>query len=146
MPTKKLGSEYMLWVESSTPNTFNPILGQGNLSITRSSGSIDTTSKDDGGYGTAAPGPKALSLGLEIIPKLPDATGYTRLETLCNASPVLPFNVQVRKGGLTGTDADAVFEGSVYGNLDDTSYNQGDAVKVRATFSAASAPVTDILA
>lgn len=147
MPTKKLGSDYMVWVESATPGTYNLILGQGDLTVNRSSSNIDTTTKDDGAYGTGAPGPRALSVDLNVIPKLPDATGYTRLETLSNASPAAPFNIQIRKGGTAGaTPADVVFAGSVYGNLDSTTFGQSAAAGIKATFTAAAAPTTDILA
>jgi len=143
---KKLGSDYMAWVESVTPGTYNLILGQGNLTVNRSSSNIDLTTKDDGDYGTGAPGPRALSLDQDIIPKLPDATGYTRLETLSNASPRVPFNIQIRKGGVTGGPTDVVFQCSVYGNLDSTSFGQAAAVGVKATYTAAAAPAVDTLA
>jgi predicted secreted protein len=146
MASKKLGSDYMVWVESAVPGTYNVILGQGNSTINRSSSNIDMTSKDDGDYGTGAPGPRALSVDLDILPKLPDANGYTRLETLANASPRAPFNIQIRKGGLTGAPADAVFQCSVYGNLDTTSLGQGAAVSTKTTFTAAEAPTIDTLA
>lgn len=143
---KKLGNDYLLWVESDTAGTFNIVKGQQTLSISRDAGSIDTTSKDESGYGTSAPGLKSLKLSLDTIPNLPDATGYTRLETLCNAAPAVPFNVQVRKGGQTGGLADVVFAGSVYGNIASSEFGQNDAVKAKIEFSAAAAPTTDKLA
>lgn len=142
---KKLGNDYLLWVESSTPGTFNLVKGQQTLSISRDAGSIDTTSKDESGYGTSAPGLKSLKLSLDIIPNLPDANGYTRLETLSNATPQAPFNVQVRKGGQTGAAGDVVFAGSVYGNIASTEFGQNDAVKAKVEFTAAAAPTTDVL-
>lgn len=145
MSTKLLGKDYMLWLETATAGTYALIAGQGDLSITRNAAKIDTTSKDDLGYGTSAPGLRDLSITLNIIPKLPDANGYTRLETQCNASPQAPFNIQVRSGGATGTDADAVFECSVFGNLDGTDFAQGAAVNVKAGFYAAAAPTIDVL-
>lgn len=145
MPSKKLGSDYMVWVESAVPGTYNVILGQGNCTINRSSSNIDTTSKDDGDYGTGAPGPRALSVDLDILPKLPDANGFTRCETLSNASPRVPFNIQIRKNGLTGVSGDSVLTCSVYGNLDSTSLGQAAAAAVKATFTAAAAPTVDTL-
>ncbi|KQO51408.1 phage tail tube protein [Sphingomonas sp. Leaf257] len=144
---KKLGNDYLLWVESATAGTYNLVKGQQTLSVSRDAGSIDTTSKDDSGYGTSAPGLKSLKLSLDAIPNLPDADGYTRLETLCNAAPATPFNVQIRKGGQTGASpADVVFAGSVYGNIASTEFGQNDAVKAKIEFSAAAAPTTDKLA
>jgi len=142
---KKLGNDYLVWVESSTAGTYALVKGQQTVSISRDAASIDTTTKDDAGYGTSAPGLKSLKLSLDTIPNLPDASGYTRLETLCNASPQAPFNIQIRKGGATGGTSDVVFAGSVYGNISSTEFGQNDAVKAKVEFSAAAAPTTDIL-
>lgn len=142
---KKLANEYMVWVESSTPATFNVIRGQQGVTINRGSSDIDTSTKDDSGYGTSAPGLKNLSLDLGIIPNLPDVTGYTRYETLANAQPAVPFNIQIRKGGLTGTTSDVVFACSVYGNLDSTGFEQNTAVSVKTKMNAAAAPTVDTL-
>lgn len=142
---KKLGNDYLLWVESSTAGTYNLIKGQQSLGISRDAGSIDTTTKDESGYGTSAPGLKSLKISLDTIPNLPDATGFTRLETLASAAPAVPFNVQIRKGGANGTNADVVFAGSVYGNIASTEFGQNDAVKAKIEFTAAAAPTTDTL-
>lgn len=142
---KKLGNDYLVWVESATAGTFNVVKGQQSVSISREAGSIDTTTKDDQGYGTSAPGLKSLSISLDTIPNLPDATGYTRLETLCNASPSAPFNIQIRKGGPAGGPGDVVFAGLVYGNISSTEFGQNDAVKAKVAFTAAAAPTTDVL-
>ncbi|KKI17497.1 phage tail tube protein [Sphingomonas sp. Ag1] len=142
---KKLGNDYLLWVDSATAGTYNLVKGQQALSISRDAGSIDTSTKDDSGYGTSAPGLKSLKISLDMLPNLPDATGYTRLESLCNAAPAVPFMVQIRKGGATGAVGDVVFEGSVYGNITSTEFGQNDAVKAKIEFSAAAAPVKDIL-
>jgi hypothetical protein len=142
---KKLGNDYLIWVESITPGTFNLIKGQQSVSISRDAGSIDTTTKDDSGYGTSAPGLKSLKLSLDTIPNLPDSTGFTRLETLCSANPAAPFLIQIRKGGPAATITDAVFAGSVYGNITSTEFGQNDAVKAKIEFSAASAPTIDTL-
>lgn len=142
---KKLGNDYLVWVESSTAGTFNLIKGQQSVSISRDAASIDTTTKDDSGYGTSAPGLKSLKLSLDTIPNLPDASGYTRLETLCSANPQAPFNIQIRKGGAGGQTTDVVFAGLVYGNITSTEFGQNDAVKAKVEFSAAGAPTTDVL-
>jgi predicted secreted protein len=142
---KKLGNDYLVWVEATPAGTFNLVKGQQSVSISRDAASIDTTTKDDSGYGTSAPGLKSLKLSLDTIPNLPDASGYTRLETLCSASPQAPFNIQIRKGGATGAAGDVVFAGLVYGNITSTEFGQNDAVKAKVEFSAAAAPTTDVL-
>jgi hypothetical protein len=144
---KKLANDYWLWVESTTPGTFNFVKGQRSLSVGRSASKIDTTSKADVGYGTSAPGLRDLNLTMECIPDLPDTTGYTRLEALSLASPQVPFNIQIRKGAASGNGTtDVVFQGSVYGNVDSSGFNQNEAVSVNFTFYAAAAPTTDLLA
>lgn len=143
---KKLGSDYRVWIESGVAAAFNEIKGQGNLTINRGGSAINTTTKDDGNYGTSAPGARTVSIDLDITPNLPDANGYTRVETVSNASPQLPVNFQIRKGGSAGVAADVVFACSMYASLDNTAFGQGDATKVKTTLLAAAPPTVDILA
>jgi hypothetical protein len=112
---KKLGNDYRLWIESATPGTYNMIKGQQDLSINRNGATIDTSSKDDFPYGTSAPGLRSLSIPFALIPDLPDATGYTRLETQALAATAQAVNFQIRKGGTTGNGTtDLVFQCSMY--------------------------------
>ena len=140
---KKLGNDYLLWIKGDLDYAL--VKGQQSISISRDAGSIDTSTKDDEGYGTEAPGLKKLKISLDILPNLPDANGYTALETNCNAVPAEPFEIQIRKGGKTGTAADAVFDGLVYGNISSSEFGQNDAVKAKAEFTAAAAPIKDVL-
>lgn len=142
---KKLGNEYRLWIESTTPGTYNEIKGQTSMKVNRQSGSIDTSTKDDYPYGTQAPGLKTLTLDVEIYPNLPDANGYTRFETLSQGSA--PVNFQIRKGGSAGNGTtDVVFAASMYiGNMD-SDFGKNDVVKCSAQLSLAAAPTTDALA
>lgn len=142
---KKLGNDHMVWIESATAGTYTVIRGQQGCTINRTSGSIDLSTKDDGGYGSSAPGLRSLSIDLSILPNLPDALGYTRLETLANAATPAPINIQIRKGGLAGATGDVVFAGPVYANLDSTGFDQNAAVAVKTTFTGAGAPTTDTL-
>lgn len=143
---KKLGNDYRLWIESTTPGTFNQILGQQSMSVDRQAQTIDISSKDDFPYAAQAAGARALTINLELIPDLPDATGYTRFETLANSATTTAFNVQIRSGGSSGADPDdVVFEGSVYATNLNTSFGQNDAVKCTCNLVAAEAPTTDVL-
>jgi len=144
--SKKLANDYLLWVESSTPGTYNVVKGQRGLTVGRSATKIDLTSKTDAGYGVSAAGLRDLTMTMECIPDLPDANGYTRLETLALASPQAAFNIQVRKDALSGDGSDVVFAGSVYGNIESTNLNQNEPVSVSFSFYAAAAPTTDALA
>lgn len=142
---KKLGNDYRLWIESAVAGTYNEIKGQQVLKRSRQTQPVDTTTKDDFPYGTQASGTKTLTLDCEILPNLPDANGYTRLETRAAGSD--PTNFQIRKGGAAGASpADVVFEASMYiGNFDDE-MNLNSAVKATFQLTLAAAPVTDALA
>jgi predicted secreted protein len=145
MGTKKLGNEYMVWVAAPGATEFAVVRGQQGVTVNRSATEIDLETKDDEGYGASAFGNKKLSLDLSIIPSLPDANGFTRLETQSNAIPAVPFPVQIRGGGLTGTADMAVFECNMYGNLDSTDFGQNSGVGVKTKLSAAAAPTIDSL-
>jgi hypothetical protein len=143
---KKLGNDYRLWIESATPGTYNEVKGGQDLSVTRNGATIDTSTKDDFPYGTSAPGLRQLSIAASLIPNLPDATGYTRLETQAEATSSTPINFQIRKGGSAGSGTDVVLAGSFYITDFNTSFGQNDAVKATFTLVAAAAPTTDVLA
>lgn len=143
---KKLGNDYRLWIESTTPGTYNQILGQQDLSVDESGGTIDTSTKDDFPYGTQAPGLRQVTINFTMIPNLPDATGFTRFETIATATVATPVNIQVRKGGSAGVDADKVFAGSVYITNFNKSFGQNDAVKATGSLVSAAAPTTNALA
>ena len=143
----KLGNDYMLWLGTpiDTP-VFSVVKGQGTATINRSQKKIDTSSKDTQGYATSAYGLKDLTIDLDIVPTLPDATGYTALEALCNASPAAPFPIEIRKGGSAGTETDAIFSASVYGTITSVAFTQDDKVTAKVQFALAAAPTVDALA
>lgn len=142
-----LANDYRAWLESTTPGTYNEILGQQDLSITRNGQTIDISSKNDFPYAAQAAGARTLTIALSGVATLPDATGYTRLETLANSLVATPFNIQIRKGGSAGNGTtDVVFEGSVYATDFSNPMSRNDAVKYNVTFVAAAAPATDTLA
>jgi hypothetical protein len=143
---KKLANDYRLWIDAGA-GTYNMIKGQQDLSLSRNAQQIDTTSKDDYPYGTSAPGNRQLSISASIIPDLPDATGYTRLETVALAAAPTACNFQIRKNGATGNSTtDVVFQGSMYITDFNDDFSQNAPVKKSFTLVAASAPTTDILA
>jgi len=141
---KKLGNDYRLWIESATPDTYNQILGQTTLTVNRSGQPIDTSTKDDFPYGTQAAGLKTLTIDAEVYPNLPDANGYTRLETLQAGTTSVKF--QIRKDGSSGDGSDVVLAGSFYVINFNQDMSKNDVVKSSFQLSAASAPTTDALA
>jgi predicted secreted protein len=143
---KKLGNDYRLWIESSTPGTYNEIMGQQDLSVERQGATIDLSSKDDFPYAAQGAGMRTVNIQCTMLPDLPDADGFTRLETQANTTVATPFNIQVRKGGSAGSGADVVYEGSVYATNFNTNFAQNGGVACSVTFVAAAAPTTDELA
>lgn len=140
---KLLGNDYRLWLESTTPGTYHEIKGQTTLKISRQAQQIDTSTKDDFPYGTQAPGLKSLTIDFEIYPNLPDATGYTRFETLSQGTA--PTKFQIRKGGASGDTDDAVFEASLYIGNFDTDMSKNDVLKVTGQLTLSAAPTIDTL-
>lgn len=142
----KLNSNnYRLWIESSTPGTYNQIAGQTDLSYTRSSGQIDTSDKNNSPYATSTAGLFDVGVTLSGKADLPDATGLTLADTKFKAQTSWKF--QIRKGGSSGADpADVVFAATC--NILELSYDmsQNSAVGYALKLSLASAPTTDVLA
>lgn len=138
---KKLGSDYRLFVQSATPTTFNQPAGQGNLTINRSKAFSSSATKDTEGVDTQTPGLRTLSITQAIVPDLPDANGYTRMETLdkSNASEVY----QIRKKPFATEDV--VFECLMYTALDNTGLEQGSSVSAGVQLQPAANPTVDAL-
>lgn len=141
---KLLGTDYRLWIESTTPGTYNEIKGQTKIKVTRAGNQVDTTTKDGGGYETSMSGTKKVTLDVELIPSLPDATGYTRMATLFAAGTQVKF--QIRKGGSAGASGDVTFEALMnIASLDEQS-DINQPVSATSQLTLAAAPVTDTLA
>jgi len=138
---KKLGSNYRLFVQGTTAATFAMPAGQGNLEITRGKAFSSSATKDTEGVDTQTPGLRTISIKQELIPDLPDAQGYTRMETLDKSNDSEIY--QIRKKPFA--TADVVFEGAFYTALDNTSFGLGDSVKVGVTLQPAAQPTVDLL-
>ena len=140
---KLLGNAYRLWVETATPGTYAIIKGQQSMSTPRSASTIDTSTKDDTPYLTSAAGNFNYQIDLSGVADLPDATGYTFVDTKYKAQ--VPWKFQIRKNGATGVTGDAVFEG-VCNIVDLTpNYSQNEPVKYTLKLTLASAPTIDLL-
>lgn len=143
---KQLGNDRRLWVESSTPGTYNMVKGNQQLSISRSSATIDGTTKDDFPFNVNLPGNRNHSLKATFQPDLPDANGFERLRSLARAATVAAINIQVRKGGATGAaPADVEYACSMYVTDDDSTSNQGEVNGSSLAFVPAAAPTVDLL-
>ena len=140
MGTKRLGNNLRLQIESATPGTYNQIAGQQNLSVNRSSQTIDTSTKDEFPYGSSAPGSRSVSIPATFIPSLPDANGYDRMVTLVGGTT--PFNIRIID---TGDSNNVVFLCSVYVTDRNNSLDANAAGGASCTFVNAAAPTTDLL-
>nr|WP_165388359.1 phage tail tube protein [Sphingomonas populi] len=139
----RLGNDHLLWVKIGAAAAV-PVLGQGDLSIKRGAKSIDTSSKTSGGWDTSAGGNRTGSATLKLNPELPDA-GYTAFETVGKSAPPQNFGIEVRKGGLDGTEDDTVFACTVWcGDFNDD-YPKDGVVSLDTTFNFAGAPTVDTL-
>ncbi|WP_174286633.1 hypothetical protein [Sphingomonas bacterium] len=145
--TVLLGDNYLLWVSAigAAPPVYAVIQGQGTATINRSQNKIATSSKTTQGYGTNAYGLIDLTIDLDILPTLPDPTGYTQFETNCNAVPRTPFAIEIRKNGLAGVEADAIFSAVMYGSITSTALTQAEKVQCKAQLALAAAPTVDAL-
>lgn len=139
---KKLGNDYRLFLRGSDGTTFSQPAGQGNLTKNGGKNFSSNATKDTEGYDTQQPGLKTLTLKQDLIPSLPDPTGYTRMETLDKSNATEVY--QIRKKPFAATDV--VFEAAMYTGLDDTGFNQGGSVTVGVTLTLAEAPTVDALA
>lgn len=139
---KKLGNDYRLFLRQADGTTFSQPAGQGNLTKTGGKNFSSNATKDTEGYDTQQPGLKTLTLKQDLIPSLPDPTGYTRMETLDKSNATEVY--QIRKKPFAATDV--VFEAAMYTGLDDTGFNQGASVTVGVTLTLAEAPTVDALA
>lgn len=138
---KKLGSDYRLFLQTATAGTFVQPAGQGNLGVQRGKGFNSSATKDTEGVDTQTPGLRTVSLKQDITPDLPDANGYTRMETLDKSNATEIYQIR-KKPYATG---DVVFECAMYTALDSTDFNQGESVKVSVTLQPAAQPTVDLL-
>ena len=141
---KKLSKDYLLWVESSTPGTYNVVKGQQTLKYAESGSQIDTTTKDEYPWSSSQPGSRAITLDFSCIPDLPDATGFTRFETVA-ASATPQINVQIRKGGASGSGSDVVFQCLMNIASKDVSMDNNNPITSAWQMTNAGAPTTNAL-
>lgn len=139
---KKLGNDYRLFLQSSVAATFNQPAGQGNLSRDGGKNFSSNATKDTEGVDTQQPGLRTITLKQDIVPDLPDANGYTRMETLNQSNTAEVYQIRKKPFGTT----DVVFECLMHTSLDSHSFNQGESLKVGVTLVPAANPTVDALA
>jgi len=136
--------EVLVWVGNGAGSeVFYAPAGQTGVEWTRSAARVDRTVKTSA-YEVGRPGVMAISnFGLDLKPSLPDANGYTRLETVHKTKAAV--NIQVRRGGATATADDAIFAAAMHVETMPTSAPQGADVSCRISFFLAEDPTIDVL-
>jgi predicted secreted protein len=134
------GNEYRLRIESTTPGTYNEIAGQQGLTKSGSTNLIDVSTKASGAYALQRVGKRNVTITCEGLADLPDANGYTRLETRANQAIQAPTMFRIVK--LPST---VVFEASMYIGNFEGEFPQDGNVPYSFTLTLAAAPVTDTL-
>ena len=132
------GNLYRCFIESASAGVFNEIKGQRNSEIGSALATYSVATKDSGGWDINAAGLLTASLSVELVPDLPDATGYTRCETLHNTKA--SARVQWRAG------ATIVFDAPVLIASINDSYAFNDAVGSQISFVLTGAPTVNLMA
>lgn len=140
----KLGAEYMLWIEGATAGTYNLLGGQKPLSFDRTAASLTTGTKATYPYITSRAGAISISIGCDGQVELPDANGFTRVETKFLARE--PIKVQIRKDGTAGVSEDAVFECEMAIISFPVEYPEDGLVSYKLSLEPFAAPTIDTLA
>jgi len=138
-----LGNAYLAWFETATADTFAALKGQGTYSETRSQPKIDTSDKTTTGYSTGAYGNTEYEGSLDVRVNLPDPV-YTRIETMSQSQT--PIKFQIRKGGASGANGDAIFSALVNVSITSRSFNKDGTVDAKISVALAAAPTVDALA
>lgn len=128
---------YRCFIESATAGTFNEIKGQRGSDVTTSLDTYSVATKDSGNWDINAAALLKADLSVELVPDLPDSTGYTRCETLFAARTVT--RVQWKQG------ATIVFDAPVLITSINRNYPFNDAVGVQINFALTGAPTVNAL-
>lgn len=143
---KSFGKDDLLWIESATPGTYNAPKGQGDLKMSRSRDKVDLSDKTSSGYKLSGYALADLTLTVDIQPDLPDANGFTRLETAAKQAVAAPINVQIRRNGLTASaTTDVLFQASMYPTITDQSSPTSGVRTTSFEFGLAAAPSVDTI-
>ena len=93
MATKD-GNDYRLYIESSTPDTYNIIAGQRSCTKSGNRSVFDKSSKTST-YAFKGVGIKEIGITCEGVLDLPDANGFTRMESLWISGAAEKYRVQL---------------------------------------------------
>ncbi|MCU0892472.1 MAG: hypothetical protein MUE77_12210 [Sandarakinorhabdus sp.] len=140
----KNGNDYMVWVAApATTPSFALMAGQQNLTFETSQQTADASSKTSGTVAIKLPTLREITIGVDFVADLPDAAGYTVVETAHKTqSRVL---VQVRKDGATGSAPDdVIFQAEMWATNLSVNPGLNAALAGSVQFVLAATPTTDL--
>jgi len=135
----EFGKDWRVKVQLEGNTTYATIGGEGSFDINRSSKEIDTSSKDDGEYGTAGFGRQTIAIPVNGKLKLPDP-GLQRVVGVSKAA-VKEVIVQIVK--VAGDDEIVKFQGLMAVSSVSTSHPDDEVCTWRTEFKSAAAPTVD---
>jgi hypothetical protein len=138
---KLSGNDFRLFVGTGNGSGAQP-KGQGDLTIERGKAWSSNATKDQEGVDTQQPGLRTITVKQAIIPDLPDADGYERLEELDKTNE--PEIFEIRKKPWAD-ETSVIFRCSMYVSLDSSGYGQGASVATPFTLVPAENPTVDKL-
>ena len=103
---KRSGTTVLLGVESATPGTFVTLAGQRDLTIDRTGGFIDSSTKDENDE-TGIPGRRSSTISLDAA-FIEDDASWLRLVLLYESDPPVLCKVRKSEDGTDVEEADAV--------------------------------------
>lgn len=103
----KLGNNYVVFVSATIGGTYALLAGQQNGSLGGTRATADASHKTSGGVALKVPGLIDVPVDLTFVAELPDATGYSVVETAFKAGTTV--GVAIRKAGATSVVGDNIF-------------------------------------
>ena len=134
-------NNYRVYIEGVTPGTLAEIRGQRTSSCDTQSNTYSTATKDSGNWDTFNYGQNSGNLSVECVPDLPDATGFTRAETLHNTRAAA--RVQWRKAPFA--PGDVVFDAPCIVTGINRAYPFNDVVGAQVSFQLNGQPTVNTL-
>jgi hypothetical protein len=140
MATFKLGNDNLAWFALTQAGTYYLPAGQQDGKLGFKLATFDASTKDGAGFAVKGAGNIDVSFTLGLLPLLPDANGYTAIETVCFTYPRTPLFIKVRRNGTAATDADTFFGAAFWVSSLDVDMAKNNAVMTPFAFDLAAPP------
>lgn len=143
--TVLIGNNYLVWVAAPGGSpTYAVFGGQQNGSLGATRETADASHKTSGGVALSVPGLRSYPITLSFVADLPDAGGYSVVESAYKSASGSVL-LQVRKGGAAGASpADVIFACEMYVTQLTVDLSLNGVVSGTVTFVPKAAPTTDL--